>query len=735
MAQGSPAALVRIFISSNSEFCDTDKHTLATYPAKDFFINSKWEPRKFVPQSKRLPDQVLNASARSRPSLTALDLPQPVPHSFKVPEALDSTSSEASREGSVQIMESHPRTFSVPSSDEDSNSDSDDGSSIELASSTHDDGQKVSAATTPEHPVAQKQATHNDTGFKGESTPSKTRAINVRGPDVPASHKTANAGSSQQEPIDLEPLSFVSKVVDSESEDDGPEILSTRHSPPPRKPYRFAHVNLDDVEFEDPGPVMSTVRETQVPFSLEKQKSIERQLSPELRLGSVNESSDSFDSADDDDDDSDRGDGFSDEEDEEEMENLSTKSLPPSSVSGPEIRDELLAAELPMQQTVNPGHVNTSMSMSESVDVSRPAFVEYRPPPRRAPSPSDAALAKKFSSSVPKSRVQQIMEIHREPDIDGSRTAFRKSMLDTTFGVRPFGPSYFESYPLASLDDANTYPKPYEEGPFSNRGFNSGPSINSGFFPNDDYNGYQTFPFTEYNPPDESRLPDHMNQQLPEYVSYPDIEEDARLAAKLQAEEDMLASASSVPTAPVIPTSSKPRKSCEGQSSKINIASLVNDPNVESSNSRKRKADDMSTLTKEETLLAPKAIKPNDKESIRVVASYTYDDQGNEHGTVLPDAQVTDVPLVNETTPLTQDHVQASANESVPKQNATEIKEPEEPARKKVRTSKPPPTFSKGIGKFVSGVCVGLVGAFAAFVATIPANVREEALREMSNAM
>lgn len=54
----------------------------------------------------------------------------------------------------------------------------------------------------------------------------------------------------------------------------------------------------------------------------------------------------------------------------------------------------------------------------------------------------------------------------------------------------------------------------------------------------------------------------------------------------------------------------------------------------------------------------------------------------------------------------------------------------EAPARKKARTSK---STTGGIGKFVSGVCVGLVGALAAFVATIPASVREEALRELSN--
>ena len=79
---------------------------------------------------------------------------------------------------------------------------------------------------------------------------------------------------------------------------------------------------------------------------------------------------------------------------------------------------------------------------------------------------------------------------------------------------------------------------------------------------------------------------------------------------------------------------------------------------------------------------------------------------------------------------MTQDSVVDPVTSSMSTTVITETVATEGPARKKARMSTP---TSGGIGKFVSGVAVGLAGAFAAFVATIPASVREEALREMTN--
>lgn len=54
------------------------------------------------------------------------------------------------------------------------------------------------------------------------------------------------------------------------------------------------------------------------------------------------------------------------------------------------------------------------------------------------------------------------------------------------------------------------------------------------------------------------------------------------------------------------------------------------------------------------------------------------------------------------------------------------------PARKKQKTSS---SSAVSIGKFVSGVLVGVAGAIAAFIVTIPMSVQEEALREIAPAL
>ena len=686
---------------------------------------------------------------RSHYPKNTVDMVPPVPHSFRVPEPFDNTSSEPSREGSVQIMESHIRAFSVPSGDEGSESESDEYSSMEIASVNHSDGQKRSAVTTPEQDLAQKQSVDKSISQENEATPSKMRSSNLDGPKLPDSLKPSNAGSSQQDPIDLEGDASGKRVIDSESEDDGPEILPTRHSLPAddsdqEEFYLTRKRCRSPVVHEDNNGIEPVVHETQSHACPNKEQSIEQDPPPKMHYAFVDEADDGLYSDEDENDDFSREDSSS-SYDEEDMENLSTKSMPPSTASvlsrsdPKEAKESQRAPEPPLApilHTVNPSHVN--ISISNPTDVSRSSFAGYVTTAPRAPSPSDAALAKKFSDSVPILRSQQPLENQRGSEITRPLNAPHRVAGEPTFIERPFGPSYFESFPMSSPDDANTYPKSYVDGPFStnpNFTITNHPPVTSGFFPNDDYNGYQTFPFTEFGPSGEPRMPDYMGQQLPEYDGYPNIEEDARFAAKLQAEEDSLASASSVPVETSVNNhvSSQPRKASEGQSSKINIASLVNDPHVESSKSRKRKAEDISTMsTEEEALLAPRAIKPNDNDSIRVVASYSYDDHGNETGVMLPDAQITETPHYSSSTPLTQDDARASAIKATSTQTVTAIKEPEEPARKKVRTSKRPTTTSTGIGKFVSGVCVGLVGAFAAFVATIPASVREEALREMS---
>lgn len=154
------------------------------------------------------------------------------------------------------------------------------------------------------------------------------------------------------------------------------------------------------------------------------------------------------------------------------------------------------------------------------------------------------------------------------------------------------------------------------------------------------------------------------------------------------------------------------RKSNEGHSSRLNIMDIVN-PLTDSSRSLKRKAEEMSTND----------VEKNDHEPMSEAseeAGLTSDGENEENN------QEKDISI---------------SNCELPSQDpAPSLPQPSEefaasglpgPARKKQKTSD---SSAIGIGKFVSGVLVGVAGAFAAFIATIPMSVRNEALQEISRA-
>lgn len=104
----------------------------------------------------------------------------------------------------------------------------------------------------------------------------------------------------------------------------------------------------------------------------------------------------------------------------------------------------------------------------------------------------------------------------------------------------------------------------------------------------------------------------------------------------------------------------------------------------------------------------------------------------DDQETPLPDAQPRENVLQTLTNSLSQDSVAEPAVNSVAISTRIDDHDAEGPARKKAKTSSS--SSSRGIEKFVLGVGCGLLGAAAAFVATIPASVYEEALREFNNA-
>ena len=107
----------------------------------------------------------------------------------------------------------------------------------------------------------------------------------------------------------------------------------------------------------------------------------------------------------------------------------------------------------------------------------------------------------------------------------------------------------------------------------------------------------------------------------------------------------------------------------------------------------------------------------------------TPESQGSE----LPDAQPREelsAPAETTITQTSQDTFVLEGKGSTQSQlQALAAQEIAGPARKKARTLS---SKTGGIAKFVGGVCVGVVGVVAAFVATIPDSVREEAMREVS---
>jgi hypothetical protein len=291
----------------------------------------------------------------------------------------------------------------------------------------------------------------------------------------------------------------------------------------------------------------------------------------------------------------------------------------------------------------NLGH---TISMSEGIDVSQPSHIDPLPSVLRAPSPSDAALAK-------------------------TNWKGDKSPYDYTVPL---------SYPDLMVSEPPS--KPYNEGPFSNR------------------NRHQSHdqPSRAWEGGASLRTLDPLTPPKATYRTHPPTTETVIRSINCP----------------------EPRKASDRHSSKLNISSIVNAPFEETSRARKRRADEISS----------------DSESVHRRVSRQppppspYSANTGNTETPLPDAQPRDTLPPVEVSSISQGSIAKPVIALTSTTVKAKAESAEAPARKKARTSK---SMTGGIGKFVSGVCVGLVGALAAFVATIPASVREEALRELSN--
>ncbi|KAL8994064.1 MAG: hypothetical protein Q9169_005872 [Polycauliona sp. 2 TL-2023] len=147
----------------------------------------------------------------------------------------------------------------------------------------------------------------------------------------------------------------------------------------------------------------------------------------------------------------------------------------------------------------------------------------------------------------------------------------------------------------------------------------------------------------------------------------------------------------------------------EAKPKKVDISNLVN-PHAEGTRSLKRKSDQMSSDEgfKEDNTLA----------TLESSSSQTDGDEDLGH-----DAQARE-PVMAGSETITQE---LGSGTIPPPIEVTRDAAERGPARKKVKVSRPK---AGTVGKFVSGVCLGLAGAFAAFIAATPSDVWDEALRE-----
>lgn len=638
-------------------------------------------------------------------------------------------SSEPSREGSVQIIESHRHTFSVPSSDDEVDSQGEEDE-VQIASSVHGD-EEISAATTPDRPAVGRayQITEDPAkGSKPETTPGETRGLNLKAPSFyEYATRAGKDGRSQGNPIinlgyDLKDLID----VDTESEDDGPEVLpfyeysKTEQSNRPKvsdEPQAFRPTSAFKA------PPMTTVAQKEndqdsemhrysiVPETQAKgpnEDEVGGHHPTSVHAGSVSGDTNDFDSEEDDE--LNYHQEFLVDEDLEQFPEPPTLGVERPTTSKPKVTFQV-GSEKPHHVTLTPPfdefrHTRLShLSTSDAIDVSHStepssAWVQ------RAPSPSDAALARKASD--PKTSLSRDIfdkfPMPQWPAVAKTTHSYSTEQVQDQAVLRE---EHIGAYSWPELQSPE--PRSYDQGPFSSQPKAVVPASRS---PKPD------------NVKDQSRKAT-VTWAKPNEDNYDVIMNADRLAQTGK------------------------------QASKITIPSLVENYLAENPGSFKRKyggingSNDVESASK-----APKPSSPVPRTSgykrtfveanpaISPIDFMWQSDEDNitqrqpglyDQDTPLPDAQPRENVLQTCTASISQDSVAEPALGSVSLATPGPGHDTEGPARKKARTSSSS-SSSRGIGKFVMGVGFGLLGAAAAFVATIPASVYEEALREFNNA-
>lgn len=631
---------------------------------------------------------------------------------FSVPD-YDSPS-DGSREESVQILNSQVRRYSVPSSDDDLFSDEEEG---EISSKPkRDDNEKSPASTARAISGSQNAGATPNRPIQLWNEPTPQEELELLGPnesrlcDRPG--RGDNTGTSHFNPIDLEGLPHQEGITPPD--DSGDEVLIkllTKQKQPlcnkstsalrPTSAVETSFSSRISVERESTAEDLdgheSTGHDSESESDEEEDIEVDelqsRSASSDMRMtdslhGNIGNSTDDFENVDEDD--------F--ESDEffpvvhntyrvRSSANVPAHRDPHTTFShfhahvGYDLDGETTVEHLRNNVTSTPGYMNRVSCSENMINVSQENYNDTHQVGQRPPSPSDAALAKKANAID-----------HPKPDWSFA------------------GPPQVHS-------SAHEFPKFRElpQKPDSVRAEAGSPDLNplllSGFYDaydpewanriqRDNSANIQPYPnpflaqqlmrrYMNAGPctPTESAF---NNVQYTEYRSPPNLRDE---------------NADSHVVAPPQPLQKEP----EGHSSRLNIADIVN-PHADLSGPLKRKADEMSSDENEDQAI---------EESQHSMPETCED--------VLPDAQPRDGPVNGEASLL-------EYSENTPKaplqtmETQVNLELAGHP-RKKVKTGS---SATINLSKFVSGVCVGVVGVLAAFIATIPTSVEEEALQELA---
>ena len=547
-----------------------------------------------------------------------------------------------------------------------------------------------------------------------------------------------NTGSSQANPINLEgPQADTPQMIVSDSDDEPPEVLSTSQASLKALPAPFS---------ADPFRYYSAMVDAAMTANNNGQKDIEKRASSEAMIAdsdmetsvadfNYSTSEDELGPNSDVDcegtDEHNWSDDFSEDDDvweKFEVESKATQALPVVNVenlhsdsasaeaSTSILRSNVLAKD---SQLLTP--TQSRVDSTEVLDVSKPIGIAaklWNEPLPRAPSPSDAALAKPPYARVPSVGAVGKTSSKRYPaDVAMWQGSHRDDQELQNGDIRAYNPNlgpWAHSAPVLSAPynslAADEYFETidrclplYDDGPFTGWSYlpaHHGASANINNFTISSHRSHMPVSFTGYPPIGDQydvRMNgnrDNTSTSVP-WMPYP---------------------APAVPSqSPSDPLIRLPDTS-SGKSSKLPIsdivnkaASQVNDPVP----TLKRKADEISVAEPEESLPRPHATRTGD----------------SSQNSCLPDAQPREDLGPSDTLP---DHILQPIHDATV--NASASSQPlvkREPARKRIRVSGAAP---KPIKAFLSGMlvgCIGLAGACAAFIATIPDAVKAEALREL----